>query len=71
MGLIFGSRKKVVIEVFHRKGHEKRNLMVLVSVAQHLRVRSYEHFKLKIHCTIEWGIKLKTKMFSAPKLKEL
>ena len=32
-GLIFASPNKVLTEVYHCKGNEKRNLMALVSVA--------------------------------------
>ena len=42
----FWSSKKVLREVYHLKGNEKRNLMALVSVAQHLRVGSYERFSV-------------------------
>ena len=53
----FGSPKKVLREVCHPKGNEKRNLMALVSVAWHVRVQCYERFEFLIHCTFEWGAK--------------
>ena len=51
------SPKKVLRKVCHSKGNEKRNLMTLISVAQHLRVGSYERLKFFIDCTFEWGDK--------------
>ena len=38
----FRTTKKVLKNVYHLKGNEKRNLIVLVSVAWHFRVGSYE-----------------------------
>ena len=40
-GFVFGSLKKVLRKVWHSIVNEKRNLMALVSAAQHLRVGSY------------------------------
>ena len=39
---------KVLRKVYHLKGNEKRNLMALVSVAQHLRLGSCERLKLLV-----------------------
>ena len=49
--VIFESPKKILRKVYHTKENEKRNLMELVSVPQHLRVRSYERLNFLIHCT--------------------
>ena len=49
----FWSPKKVLRKVCHPNGNEKRNLMELVSVAQHVRAQSYECFKLFKRCTFE------------------
>ena len=54
----FWSPKKVVRKVYHLNGYEKRNLMTLVSVAQHLRVGSYERLKFFPRCTFEWETNL-------------
>ena len=40
-GFIFGSPKKGLSKIWHSVVNEKRNLMALVSAAQHLRVWSY------------------------------
>ena len=53
----FGESKKVLRKVYHSKGNEKRNIMTLISVAQHLRVGSYKRLKFFIDCTFEWGDK--------------
>ena len=50
-GFVFGSPKKVVRKVCHSIVNEKRNLMALVSAAQHLPVESYERLKYFTHCT--------------------
>ena len=46
-GLIFGSPKKVRRKVCHPKENTKRNLMVLVSIAEHLQVVSYKRLKFR------------------------
>ena len=40
-GFIFRSPKKVLRKVYHSIVNVKRNLMALVSAAQHLQMRSY------------------------------
>ena len=47
------SLKKVLRKVYYSKGNENRNLMTLISVAQHLRIGSYERLKFFIDCTFE------------------
>ena len=47
----FSESKKVLRKVCHLIGNEKRNLMTLVSAAQHLPVESYERLKNFAHCT--------------------
>ena len=49
------SPKKVLRKVYHSKGNGKRNLLMLISVAQHLRVGSYERLKLFLYSAFEWA----------------
>ena len=65
------SPKKVLRKVCHLKGNEKRNLMTLVSVAQHLHVGSYERLKVLFTVHFEWVTNLEAKSVPYAKLKEL
>ena len=58
---IFASPKKVWRNVCCPKENEKRNLMAFVSVAQHLRVGSYERLRFLFTVHFEWRINLETK----------
>ena len=51
--------------------NEKRNLMTLVSVAQHLHVGSYERLKVLFTVHFEWVTNLEAKSVPYAKLKEL